>query len=205
MLVKKYQTAANVIATEPVPDSILINDGQATNYVVKRKEISTFKVFMLTSKAGKKYLFRIINMGAFPAFLLNIEGHNMTVVAIDGVYTERTIAQTLNIGTGQRFNVLVTANLDASKNFDISALIDMSAFNPITLSVYNGTQIAHASLDYSSEAAASQPRSVADLITLLPPIDDITIAPLDGQVLLGPVDQHIELLFNRSLSNGVPR
>lgn len=160
---------------------------------------------MLTFEAGKTYLFRIINMGAFPAFLLNIEDHNMTIIAMDGVYTDRTTAQTLNVGAGQRFGVLVTATSDASKSFDISALIDMSAFNPITLSVYNGTKIAHASLDYFSKAAAPQPRSVADLVPLLPPIDDVTIAPLDGQALLGPVDQHIELTLYRTSSNGIPR
>jgi iron transport multicopper oxidase len=123
-------------------------------------------------KAGKTYLFRIINMGSFPAFLFNIEEHNTTIVAMDGVYTERTTAQTLNNGTGQRFDVLVTTKTDTSKNFDISALIDMSAFNPTTLSVYKGTEAAHASLDYFSEAAASQPRSVANLVPLLPPIND---------------------------------
>jgi iron transport multicopper oxidase len=132
-----------------------------------------------------------------------MEDHNMTIVAMDGVYTTRTTARTINVGTGQRFDVLVTTKNDTSKNFGISALIDMSAFNPVTLSIYTGPEIAYATLDYSGMEA--MPRSIEELFPLLPPIDDITIAPLDEQTLLGPVDQYIELTVSRSLNYPIPR
>lgn len=170
---------------------------------------SLFQVSLLILTAGKTYLFRIMNIGAMPAFFFNIEDHNMTIVAMDGIYTQRTTAQTLNVGTGQRFDVLVTMKPDTSRNYDISALIDMSAFNPETESVYKGPAFARASLDYSPNTNPAQSRKLEEFALLLPPIDDITISPLEEQLQprLGPVDRNIslEVFREKSVPNGIPR
>ncbi|RDI83024.1 hypothetical protein Vi05172_g6809 [Venturia inaequalis] len=193
-LVAQYQSAANTFASEPVPQSILVNEGQGTNYTVK---------------AGKTYLFRVMNIGAFPAFFFNIEDHNVTIVAMDGIYTQRTTAQTLHVGTGQRYDILVTTQPNATKNFDISALVDMSAFNPGTGTYYNGSKIAQAGLNYLPHMGPAKARSVKAWASLLPAIDDITISPLDTffRPRLEPVDQYIELYVNRtkSVPHGIPR
>ncbi|TID17902.1 putative urea active transporter 1 [Venturia nashicola] len=192
-LLAKYQSAGNTFGTEPVPRSILINDGQGANYTVE---------------AGKTYLFRIMNIAASPAFFFNIEDHDMTIVAMDGIYTQRTTAQTIHVGTGQRYDVLVTMDQDDSKNFDMSALIDLAGFNPATKSNYEGPKIVQAVLHYGSDYSP-KPRSVKEWVSLLPAINDITISPLEEHFKppLEPVDLPIRLHVNRtrSVPHGVPR
>lgn len=209
-LLAKYQSAPNIFATEPAPQSILVNEGQGANYTVEGKENSPLpKYHLLTAIAGKTYLLRIMNIGAFPAFFFNIEDHNMTIVAMDGIYTQRTTAQTLHVGTGQRFDVLVTTRPNASKNYDISALVDISAFNPGTGCFYNGSKIAQAGLNYLPNTSPAKGRSVKEWASLLPPIDDITISPLEEHFRqrLEPVDQPIQIYVNRtkSVPHGIPR
>lgn len=59
-LINSYQSTANTAGNEPVPDSILINDGGLSDYKVE---------------PGKTYLFRVLNIGAFPSFFFNIKDH----------------------------------------------------------------------------------------------------------------------------------
>jgi len=41
--------------------------------------------------------------------------------------------------------------------------------------------------------------------SILPPTDDLTMKPLDGQKLLGPVTKQIVINFNFGLVNNIPR
>jgi len=191
ILVSKYQSKDNTAGTEPIPNSVLINDGKDANYTVK---------------AGKTYLFRILNIGAFPSFFFNIQDHDLQVVEMDGVYTESTTAKTLYIGAAQRYTVLVTAKNTTSANFDISALVDTSMFRPGLSPAYSGNPVASGTLSYSTKNSQPARRSQSDLLpAILPPIDDLTIPPLDGEKLLGPVTKQIVVNFDGTFINGIPR
>ncbi|KAF2431844.1 ferroxidase [Tothia fuscella] len=188
-LLKNFQSTANPIGAEPIPDSVLINDGKDATYPVK---------------AGKTYLFRVLNIGAFPSFFFNVAEHEMQIVEMDGEYTEPTPVKTFYIGAGMRYSFLLTAKTNATKNFDISALVDTSMFS--VPANFKGNPVAHASLQYGSNTTAPVGRTPADLLpAILPPYDDATIKPLSGEKLLGPVNQQVEINFDLATINGLSR
>jgi iron transport multicopper oxidase len=184
---EQYQSSSNPAGIEPVPNSVLINDGKDATYPVV---------------AGKTYLFRILNIGAFPSFFFNIAGHTFQIVEMDGVYTTPTTARTLYIGAAQRYTILVTAKNGTMPNFDISALVDVSMFR----APYTGSPVAHGVLQYNVKLPKPTQRTPNDLIpAILPPANDASIPPLDNQPILGPVTKQIVLNFTFSDVNGIPR
>jgi FtsP/CotA-like multicopper oxidase with cupredoxin domain len=73
---------------------------------------------------GKTYLFRMINIGAFAAHHVWIEGHDMTIVEVDGAYTQPATTNLIYIAVAQRYAVLVTAKNSTSANFPIVGAMD---------------------------------------------------------------------------------
>lgn len=108
-LLARFISVYNPTGAEPVPDSDLMNESQN----------GTFSV-----EAGKTYLFRIINMGAFAGQHLWFEGHTMRIVEVDGTYTEAQEAEMIYITAAQRYSVLVTARNDTTSNFAIVGSMD---------------------------------------------------------------------------------
>ncbi|KAK3108165.1 hypothetical protein FSP39_002376 [Pinctada imbricata] len=67
--------------------------------------LETFKV-----KQGKFYRFRIINAGQIYPFRVSIDQHRIAVIATDGFDTEPEVAESVIIGNGERFDILVHAD-----------------------------------------------------------------------------------------------
>jgi iron transport multicopper oxidase len=101
--------------SEPVPNATLINEAQNVHFPIE---------------AGRSYLFRIINMGAFAAQYLQFDQHDMTVVEIDGVYTKPTKVSQLFVTAAQRYSVIVEAKSSSRQNFAIVASMDVGMFDP---------------------------------------------------------------------------
>ena len=101
----------------PVPDTGLLNDQ------------ANAKIYM---EPGKTYLVRMICWSNFAGVGIWFEGHNFTVVEVDGVYTEESEigAKNLRIAPGQRWAMLVTARPDASANYAIFAILDVNMLIP---------------------------------------------------------------------------
>lgn len=191
-LISEFHSTANGL--EPVPDSFLINDGKDANYPVE---------------AGKGYLFRIINIGAFPSFFFSIEDHDFQIVEMDGVYTTPTTASTLLVGAAMRYGILVLAKTNSTKNFDITVVADGGMFQTAFI---GKSLVASGSLQYDASGPKATARTDAAALVkfgtaggLPPPIDDIGVFPLDQEKLLEPVDQWIKLDFNQKVINGVSR
>jgi iron transport multicopper oxidase len=117
-LINYYQSPTNENlngGAEPVPNATLINEAQNVKFNIV---------------PGKTYLFRIINMGVFASQWLQFDQHNMTVVEVDGVYTQPHDVSQLFITVAQRYSVIVKAKADNSKNFAIVASMMTDMFNP---------------------------------------------------------------------------
>ncbi|TLD18889.1 putative exopolygalacturonase X [Venturia nashicola] len=191
-LISQFHSSGNGV--EPVPDSFLLNDGKDASYPVE---------------AGKGYLFRILNIGAFPSFFFSIEDHDFQIVEIDGVYTVPTTASTLLVGAAMRYSILVLAKTNTTKNFDITAVADASMFQ----AAFTGKSlVASGSLQYDANGTKATARTDAAALvnwgnpgSLPPPIDDVGILPSDNQPILEPVDHTIRLDFNQKVINGVTR
>ncbi|KAI5779559.1 Cupredoxin [Geopyxis carbonaria] len=65
-----------------------------------------------TFESGKKYRLRFLNPSVDTHWKLQLDGHNFTVIAADLVPITPFTTKYLNIGMGQRYDVIVEANKD---------------------------------------------------------------------------------------------
>ena len=73
------------------------------------------KVFSV--QQGTTYRFRIIGGSSLFAFRFSIDGHKLTVIATDGYYIQPVEADYVILHSGERYDVLVTANQTGQSNF----------------------------------------------------------------------------------------
>jgi iron transport multicopper oxidase len=78
---------------------------------------------------NKTYLIQVINIGSFVGSYLTLDGHEMTIVAVDGVYTEPQQTNEIYLTVAQRYSVLITTKDDTSQNFAILNTLDTSMFD----------------------------------------------------------------------------
>jgi iron transport multicopper oxidase len=79
-------------------------------------------------EANKTYYLRIINMSGLAQFYFHIDGHNMTIIEADGVYSVAQPVEDLYIATGQRYGVLLKTKPTADRNFAILGAMDLKGF-----------------------------------------------------------------------------
>ncbi|KAJ5609385.1 Multicopper oxidase type 2 [Penicillium herquei] len=192
-LLAQYQSAQDQEAfggREPVPNSALINDSTNTKIKVE---------------PNKTYLVHIICVGNWPGHTWTFDGHQMTVVEVDGVYTEpyAVTDKLLRIATGQRMSVLIHTKSDTSQNFAIWDTMDINMMfvfeNRSIPAGYNPNATAWLIYD---EAKPLPPPPVFHELSF---VDDLTFVPADHQPLLEPVNHQIILDTGSAVINGVPR
>lgn len=108
-LLKTFINVANPTGAEPVPNSALMNDTQNLTIPIE---------------AGKTYYVHLTNIGAFAGQYFWIEGHNMTIIEVDGVFTEPAVTNQIYITAAQRYGFLLTARNDSSANFPLVGSMD---------------------------------------------------------------------------------
>lgn len=108
-LIPAFINRINPTGAEPVPNSSLMNDTQNITFAMT---------------AGTTYMFRVINMGAFAGQYLWFEGHNMTIVEVDGIYTQQAEAEMIYLTAAQRCSFLITAKNDTTANYAFVAAMD---------------------------------------------------------------------------------
>jgi len=195
-LINEYQSQQNEAAfagREPVPDSALINDSSNT------------KIKVLPNKT---YLVHVVCLGNWPGHTWVFDGHEMTVVEVDGVYTDPTPVgdKLLRIAPGQRTSVLIHTKPDASENFAIWDTLDVNM-----MFIFEGRDIPK---NYNPNATAwlvydeAKPLPPPPVFQDLSPdhfLDDVTLVPLDKDPLLQPVQHQIIIDTFSTEINGVPR
>lgn len=108
-LIPQFMGRGNPTGAEPVPQAALMNETQ--NHTI-------------SVQPGKTYLFRLVNIGAFAGQYVWFEGHNMTIVEVDGVYTKPLEASMIYLSVAQRCSFLITARNDTDSNFAIVGSMD---------------------------------------------------------------------------------
>ncbi|TQB71010.1 hypothetical protein MPDQ_007931 [Monascus purpureus] len=195
-LLNEYESPQNEInnrGLEPLPDAALIND--ASNV--------TFKVEPL-----KTYLFRIIDLGNWPGFGFGFIGHNITVVEVDGIWTdpyEVPYDEFLRVATGQRMSVLVHTHEDTSQNFAFWTTMDVNMMffneNRPKPAGFNENATAWLVYDESKPLPAAPVYQPEELVF----VDDLALVPADHEPLLEPVNHRIVMDFNSANIDGVHR
>ncbi|RMZ75893.1 hypothetical protein DV738_g5203, partial [Chaetothyriales sp. CBS 135597] len=175
----------NPSGAEPIPQAFLVNDTQNTSLPVE---------------PGTTYLLRLINIGAFVAQYFYIEDHDLTIVEIDGVYTEPTKADILYLAVAQRYAVLVTTKNSTDKNYAIVTVADSVLLDTIPPDLQlNNTNW----LEYNKSADHPQAVMTVDVASDLIPFDDFSLIPADHAPLLPEPDLVIETtIVMANLENG---
>ncbi|KAI9343556.1 Cupredoxin [Obelidium mucronatum] len=106
-------STTNPDGNEPVWNSGLINGiGQFNcSDVPSILDCTTKTPYIQEIEPGSTVRLRLVNMGTFAAFLVGIDGHDMTVIEVDGTRVNPYVVDMLTINVGQRYSVLVTASL----------------------------------------------------------------------------------------------
>ncbi|KAM0815501.1 putative Cupredoxin [Seiridium cardinale] len=180
-LLPGFISKSNPTGAEPVPNNALFNETQNLTVSIQ---------------PGKTYLFRMINIGAFAGQYVWFEGHTMTIVEVDGIYTQPAEAEMIYLSAAQRCSFLVTAKNETSANYAFVGSMDTTLFDTLPDDLnYNVTGW----LVYDD----AQPLPDPALVDELDPFDDMTLLPYDNQTLLGEPDQIIELdVIMDNLGNG---
>ncbi|KAI1506404.1 multicopper oxidase [Biscogniauxia marginata] len=161
----------NPTGAEPVPQAALFNDTQNLKVSVQ---------------PGKTYLFRMINIGAFAGQNVWFEGHNMTIVEVDGVYHQPAEAEMIYLSAAQRCSFLVTTKNETTANYAFVSSMDTTLFDTLPDDLnYNVTGW----LVYNDAQSLPEPALVDELDFF----DDMTLVPYDNQTLLGDPDKVIQL------------
>lgn len=91
-----------------------VGPGGTANYLLNGKnvkpDLSAGQHALWTVTPGKKHLFRFINSASQNMWSLHLDNHIMTVIAADFVPIVPYQTEWLNIGIGQRFDVIVEMN-----------------------------------------------------------------------------------------------
>ncbi|KAI1205075.1 multicopper oxidase [Annulohypoxylon truncatum] len=162
---------SNPTGAEPVPNAALWNDTQNLQVAVE---------------PNTTYLFRVVNIGAFAGQYIWFEGHNMTIIEVDGVYHQPAVADMIYLSAAQRCSFLITTKAETSANYAFVASMDTTLFDTLPDDLnYNVTGW----LVYDGAQSLPDPATVDELNNF----DDITLVPYDNLTRFGEPDQTVEL------------
>ncbi|KAJ2979753.1 hypothetical protein NUW58_g7124 [Xylaria curta] len=182
VLLPAFNSKGNPTGAEPVPQAALFNETQDLKVAIQ---------------PGKTYLFRVVNMGAFAGQYIWFEGHNMTIVEVDGVYHQPAEAEMIYLSAAQRCSFLITTKNETTANYAFVGSMDTTLFDTLPEDLnYNVTGW----LTYND----TQPFPEPALLDELNPFDDMTLIPYDNQTLFSNPDTTIELnVIMDNLGDGV--
>ncbi|KAF9232448.1 laccase [Melanogaster broomeanus] len=98
-----YHLPSPQVQRQVIPDSVLINGvgrydgGPETPYAVINVQPNT------------RYRFRLLNMACKPNYIFAIDGHNLTVIEVDGQYVEPYTVDSIQIYASQRYSFILEA------------------------------------------------------------------------------------------------
>ncbi|KAF7847787.1 hypothetical protein BT93_L2575 [Corymbia citriodora subsp. variegata] len=110
----------------PNPDGILIN-GRPNG-------------FIFTGQGGQTYKFRVSNVGIATSINFRIQGHNITLIEVEGCHTLQEEYESLDVHVGQSVTVLVTLKWSPKDYFVVcSSRFTKPIFNATALLRYEGS------------------------------------------------------------------
>lgn len=192
-LINDYQSTRNIATqdngiTAPVADAGLYNDQQDAKIYVK---------------PGKTYLVHMICTSNYAGVAVLIDQHNLTIVEVDGVYTqpEDIGSKNLRLAPGQRWSFLMQTKNDTSHNYPIFGTLDINMLFPptgIPTPGYNPNMTAW--LVYDEEKPLPPPPNLHKFDFF----DDWTLKPYDLEPIIEP-DHKIVMDTGFTNVNGVAR
>ncbi|KJA25106.1 multicopper oxidase [Hypholoma sublateritium FD-334 SS-4] len=178
---------------EPIPDSGLIN---GVGRFVGGPQVVRARVNV---QQGKRYRFRVINISAYAAFRFSIEGHDLTIIEVDGISHVAHTVGGFDIYVAQRYSVVLNANQPIA-NYWIRGPMTLqhSSDNPNL-----DTNDVFAVLHYAG-APDAEPTTQAD-VGVQDLLQEFQLAALVNPGAPGgsaPADRSIDINFGMQVKNG---
>lgn len=181
-LIPKFMSLYNPTGAEPIPRNVILNNTMNLTWEVQ---------------PDTTYLLRLGNFGGFVSQYFWIEDHEMTVVEVDGVYTEKNTTDMLYITVGQRYSVLIHTKNDTSRNFAM-----MQKFDDGMLDVIPDELMLNATSFLTYNTSAPQPEQ--NIVDELDYLDDFYLVPYNKIPLYDDPDYVITLdVAMDNLDNGI--
>ncbi|KDQ60117.1 Ferroxidase [Jaapia argillacea MUCL 33604] len=194
-LMQEFVSIANPGGAEPIPNAPLMYFAHGSSYLPPISGKSPSPVTAATGfnenatipfQPGKTYKIRVVNTGAFAMFYFWIDGHDMSIVEVDGTDVQAQPVDMLSLAVAQRYSVLVTARNDTSANWAIHANMDTIMFDKVPAGLNpNATSI----ITYSPSVSTTN----LGPITTYTDIKDTTLIPYQIVPQLPPSTKTIEL------------
>ncbi|CAI4695601.1 AVN_HP_G0082750.mRNA.1.CDS.1 [Saccharomyces cerevisiae] len=182
-LTKSFMSVYNPTGAEPIPQNLIVNNTMNLTWEVQ---------------PDTTYLLRIVNVGGFVSQYFWIEDHEMTVVEIDGITTEKNVTDMLYITVAQRYTVLVHTKNDTDKNFAIMQKFDDTMLDVIP----SDLQLNATSYMVYNKTAALPTQNYVDSIDNF--LDDFYLQPYEKEAIYGEPDHVITVdVVMDNLKNGV--
>nr|AIZ72724.1 laccase E [Trametes hirsuta] len=186
-----YHVAARLGSRFPKSDATLINGRGRSNGTL------TAELAVINIQHGKRYRFRLVSLSCNPNYVFKIDGHNMTIIEVDGVSSRPHAVDSIQIFAGQRYSFALHAKqpvdnywIRANPNIGLTAGTFDGGVNSAILR-YEGAR--HA------EPTTTEARSVAPLVeTDLHPLIPMEVP---GLPYAGAVDKAINLAFDFNGTN----
>ncbi|KAF2998521.1 hypothetical protein E8E13_004478 [Curvularia kusanoi] len=191
-IITDYMSPSNQAGIFPSPDSILFDD---------KKQAQDIKI-----APGKKYLIRIVNIGSVACGQFHIEGYTLNVVETDGVQVHSAPADTILICAGQSYGVVVQG-----KSSSLGAPANANYVVKLSTDMFTEGAPPASQITIIGNVVATLLGGLFSLINNILNInwtpsstfDDFNLKPLDGQKLLSPVTNHIDMTVNQSYIPGI--
>lgn len=116
---------------EPVPDGALINGKNVrdcSKLPHRKCNNSTLEIPKFDLVPNRNHRLRVINVGAFAEFQLQIDEHQIAVTEVDGTETEPAYYHRLNISPGQRYSIVISTNITSADSFWMRARMITTCF-----------------------------------------------------------------------------
>ncbi|KAL7314638.1 ferroxidase fet3 [Mucor circinelloides] len=174
-----FMTVYNPTGAEPVPQAALINDNYNSSFYFT---------------PGRTYRLRVINMSGFATFYFDIDGHDLDIIEVDGIYTERRTVDSLYLTTAQRYSVLVTAKNTTDYNYYMHGDMDTVMFDIVPDDLNPN---ATASIYYDASHSNFAPiRNIGMASTF----DDCSVVPLYAEAAV-EYDHQVNLTIDFQVTN----
>ncbi|KAF8125556.1 yellow laccase [Mycena galopus ATCC 62051] len=120
---------------------------------------------------GKRYRFRLISMSCDPNWIFSIDGHQFTIIEVDGVAHQPLTVDSIQIFAAQRYSFVLTANQKVD-NYWIRAAPQLPGSNQGFVNATNSAILRYAG------AKVAQPNNSTNVPTSVLPLVETNLHPL---------------------------
>ncbi|OLN85996.1 Iron transport multicopper oxidase FET3-like protein 2 [Colletotrichum chlorophyti] len=185
-LMKTMFLPNNTRFAPPLPNSMVVNDGQGTNYNFQK---------------GKTYRFRMINYASLAAFMVHFDSHDMNVIMSDSAYVKQKLTYMLRLAPAQRYDVLIKCIDRDNRNYGFLIATDLNR------DFTNKAFAQEWSMNTTGQLVMFPDRPFGtDVVKEWRPSDDSVFEDLRDTGILPPATKTLQFDWQFCLdSNGIPR